>query len=209
MHEFERDYLVIICDSLLRVGRQFQLEPLSFLYERDLQALLFADLFKSFANLGLICPQTACPWAKAAPGHNLTLNPVKSEYPGRPPKSAQLRDRPFDLAIIAPDLKRSERGDPALWHLWVRAAIEIKLLQANEKRGGIRTDQEKLEQYRKKANAEGRPFVGICAVFCYLDNDKRLRELIRGGSAHNPKKIVLDVNEVATVSFSPEGLSSR
>jgi hypothetical protein len=157
-----RGYLDAVALAVRNVAEIFRAQPESFLFECDVQALLFARLFDRLSG----SPITWSPDKKGLPGllnrTTLRLNPVKMEYP------AGLL---FDIAILGletyPDLKA--------WSQPVRVAVELKLWQADTKTGyHFDNDKKKLETYAEKARSEGRNFTGLCVAFCHHRSDWRV-----------------------------------
>lgn len=169
----DRTYLDAVSSVLDGVAETFRREPASFLYERDLQALLFGRLFDRLATSTLAWSGTEL----GLPGlarHPLRLNPVKTEYPS---------DQRFDLAVLAETPDRLFNA----WNQPVRIGIELKLWQADLTGADFRTDREKLDRYRAKAREVPRPFAGVCVAFCHRPDDWRLKEW--GTAAHRIERV--------------------
>jgi hypothetical protein len=150
--------------AVREVAAIFRTQPESFLFERDVQGLLFARLFDRLAG----SPVTWSPEKKGLPGllnrAALRLNPVKTEYPG---------GLLFDVAVLGletyPNLKA--------WFQPVRIAVELKLWQADLRTGyHFDRDKKKLETYAEKAMSEGRRFTGLCIAFCHHRADWRVEK---------------------------------
>jgi len=144
---------------------EFQRNPFNFLYEIDIQAFLFASIYKELRGESLQLkggyhPQTAYP------DHNsISTVPIKCEYPS---------SKKFDIAIIDDerlkhfDRQKAIQEEPLndfFWNQPVIAAIEIKYLQlgdsVSKKIKGLKDDAEKLSNHREK----NRPFLGIALLF--------------------------------------------
>jgi hypothetical protein len=160
----ESGHLEAVSLAVREVAAIFRTQPESFLFERDVQGLLFARLFDRLAS----SPVTWSPEKKGLPGllnrAALRLNPVKTEYPG---------GLLFDVAVLGletyPDLKA--------WFQPVRIAVELKLWQADTQTGyHFDNDKKKLETYAAKARAEGRRFTGLATAFCHHRSDWRVEQ---------------------------------
>ena len=142
---------------------EYQSNPFNFLFERDLQSLLFATAYKRFTKVK-IRMRGGYHGLEAYGGKDyIETIPIKCEYP---------TSRIFDIAMI--DAELVEGYDPAVWqrHNWkndrfwdqrVRAAIELKYLQlgdANSRKAvDVSIDVNKLTDYRKESPR--RRFLGI------------------------------------------------
>jgi hypothetical protein len=192
MVEIEQEYLALTSSAMLNVAKCFCREPESFLYERDLQSLLFARLFDGFAHRALIWRPSLGLWGPTALRRPLLLNPAKSQYPA---------GRLFDLALIAPD---PDPDDPA-WDLWVRVAIEIKLWQVAGSAGSRNEqDLDKLQKYSDDAHSAGRRFTGVSAVFFHDPDFWYLRELRERGVPVDPQALEVPADGIMTVAFAPQ-----
>lgn len=150
--------------AVREVAATFRAQPESFLFEYDVQGLLFARLFDRLAG----SPITWSPDRKGLPGllnrTALKLNPVKMEYPGG------LR---FDIAV----LDSRTHSDQKAWTQPVRVAVELKLWQADLRTGAhFKDDRVKLENYAAKAKANGSDFTGLCIAFCHHRADWRVEK---------------------------------
>lgn len=162
--------LDILHDALRNAIHEYQQSPFNFLYERDLQALVFAILYQGFSASRIRINGGYHPGHYGGNDYIETV-PVKSEYPN---------DWAFDIAIIDGEsvenfdpVKARERGwlnDP-FWNQPVRAAIEIKYCQLGEsvrrKVASVGVGVAKLLEYRDKF--PGRPFLGIALAFVQSD----------------------------------------
>lgn len=157
-------YLEAVKTAVSDVAATFRAQPGSFLFEAEVQALLYARLFEFLAG----SPVTWDLTNKGLPGLGnegpLTLNPVKAEYPA---------GQRFDVALLA---KESRPGLKA-WSQPVRVGIELKLWQADLRTGAhIEGDRQKLERYAAEAMLDGRQFTGLCIAFCHSRDDWRLKQ---------------------------------
>lgn len=149
---------------------EYQKNAFNFLYERDLQSLLFAKLY-NFLSGDLI--EIKGGYVSAYyPGPIISIKtiPVKSEYP--------VTQR-FDVAILdSNNIKHfdqkeaSEKGwksDP-FWCQPVRAAAEIKYYQLGQplvqKVKGVENDLNKLREYSVKYPR----FLGILIIFLQCES---------------------------------------
>jgi len=189
-------YLHAISDSMSVVAAKFRNQPLSFLYESDLQGLLFAELFARLSNLTFswMSPNTNTRWSRILEGKTFIINPVKTEYPS---------GRRFDIAVIQP----GPVLDALPWDQHVRAAIELKYWQADGTGGGFEPDLKKLEDYANEALKDERRFTGVCAVFCYKADERFISEYFPIGVALNPKELSLKEHGVELWVFTPEASS--
>jgi hypothetical protein len=84
----EQHYRRAISESVSVVAAKFRNQPLSFLYESDLQGLLFAELFSRLSDSAFswIPTNTNTRWSRILEGKTFVINPVKTEYrPSTPP----------------------------------------------------------------------------------------------------------------------------
>ncbi len=189
--ELDARYLTTVSKAIKDVVGHFKREPASFLYEADLQGLLFARLFDGLSNSPLPLVPTDKPWAELANGQKLWVNPVKTEYP---------TGRRFDIALIVQEV----RSEWKIWDQHVRAAIEIKFWQVDGTGGGFIRDLEKLNDYGKTAHEDGRQFTGICVVFCHRRDDPDLTEWVSEGKIiKNPVGLTLPANGNVAWAFTP------
>ncbi len=189
--ETDGRYLAAISDVIKDVVGVFKREPASFLYESDLRGLMFARLFDNLSNSLLPWVPADRRWAKLANGQKLWINPVKTEYP---------TSTRFDIALMGPEIL-------AEWKIWeqhVRVAIEIKFWQADGTGGGFVRDVKKLDDYGKAAREDGRPFTGICIVFCHRRDDPYLPEWVADGKiVKNPAELTLPASGDVAWAFTP------
>lgn len=143
---------------------EFRAHPVDFLYESDIQSLLFAKLRHEMREVRYKSEAKDVERLfKSVP----SINPVKTEYS---PNLGESRAR-FDVAVL------SERQDPALkvWNQFCRIAIELKLWQPDGTGALPKDDVEKLRSYRQACNDNGRPFTGIAMVFVHPGAEQRIR----------------------------------
>ncbi|HUX28131.1 MAG TPA: hypothetical protein VMV39_05055 [Terracidiphilus sp.] len=153
---------------------EFSASPMDFLYESDIQSLMFAKLRDEMLYVRY---KFETKDFEERVGFIPIINPVKSEYPS---------DRRFDIAVL------SEKPDPTC-HLWLqpcRIAIEIKFWQVGSG-GHPRRDVDELQLYWQASKINGRPFTGIAMLFVQpaaeqrLEDCKKLGDIICNGS--NPQ----------------------
>jgi hypothetical protein len=190
----EGRYLGAISEAVGYVADEFRKEPASFLYEMDLQGLLFARLFDQLKDLAFPWLSGDKHWSRVAGGRKLVINPVKTEYPS---------GRRFDIALIEPGPK----SEGPAWDLHVRAAIEIKFWQADGSGGGYDRDCVKLKNYAEEAELKGRRFTGVCAVFCHRGDEPFTSEWFSDGVKLNPTDRSLESHGVAVWAFTPKARS--
>lgn len=136
-------------ESLQKITKDFVRSPFDYLYERDIQCVLFADIFNRMRGSPITVASRTIN--NLDPTGRLTINPVKSEYPS---------GTRFDIAIIDAHNNNTTRR---IWNHEVNVAIEIKLWQVDGTGGSIRSDLSKLAEYR--SGREGQ-FLGISLLFC-------------------------------------------
>jgi hypothetical protein len=162
----EQPYLDAVTSALRDVAATFRQQPESFLFEADVQALLFARLFDGLHRYPISWQSADLGMPGFGDRRAFTLNPVKAEFP------AGTR---FDLALLA---QHAQAGVKA-WSQPVRVGIEIKLWQADQRTGArIARDWQKLQRYRELAGKLQRPFTGLCVAFCHSRSDWRLKQWI-------------------------------
>lgn len=186
----ESRYLGALQEALSEVSAKFRQEPASFLYESDLQGLLFTKLFDRLADVPLRWKPDSKRWSIIKGDQALLINPVKTEYP---------TGRRFDIALIEPELPVV---DP-VWDLDVRAAVEIKFWQADGTGGGYDRDFQKLSAYAEEAKKTGRRFTGVCAVFCHRSDESFLSEWFTDRNPINPTNVAIPRHGVLFVVFTP------
>jgi hypothetical protein len=140
--------------AICKTIKQFQEDPLDFLSESDIQALLFVEL-RSATN------EVRYPYA-AEPANRLfgftdpfSIHPVTTEY--------HVSEGKFDIAVL------SEKPDTeeAIWRQPCCIGIEIKLWQPREREPKYLLDVEKLQRYQAKLQNKGREFMGIAMLFVH------------------------------------------
>ena len=147
---------------------EFMVSPFDFLYESDLQALLFSVCRKKLSDQRVFLPGgflKVDDYKDLLDGQNrmgISTSVIKSEYPG---------DHRFDIALLDPDYVYGYEGrevgkvikNDFFWGQPVRAAIELKYLQVSDlpayRRRGFQRDIEKLGQYTPKGK-----FFGLAAL---------------------------------------------
>lgn len=152
---------------------EYQKNPFNFLYEKDLQSLLFSNLYSLLSGDSIEINGGYFSANYPGPILKIKTNPVKSEYPVT---------KRFDVAILDPNnvkhfnqKEASEKGwksDP-FWDQPVRAAAEIKYYQLGQslvqKVKGVELDRAKLRKYF----AQFSHFLGILIVFLQSESLKR------------------------------------
>lgn len=165
---------------------QFQNAPYDFLSERDIQAVLFAELRTATHGLR---------WGYDSSGANsrfgykntLEVHPVFTEY--RSPEGI------FDIAVL------SEDQDPSrdIWRQPCRIAIELKLWQPCEREPAYFKDIDKLRRYQSRLQNTGRAFTGIAMLLVHPCVKKRAPTAIseeRSGMAYPADGVALHlINE--------------
>lgn len=161
------DYIAALHRSITKLVRRFQCNPFDFLYERDLQATLFALLVEEFGDEKITMQGGF--WKAVEYGESSTIRtiPVRCEYPS---------STRFDISIIDPETVRAydkarwqTEGlkNDAFWNQPVLAAVELKYCQIGD-RPGLRkaectVDTEKLRRYLEERGE--RTFCGISVLF--------------------------------------------
>ncbi|MEX8516431.1 hypothetical protein [Leptothrix ochracea] len=172
-------YLKKIRKSINNFITEFQDNPYNFLYEADLQAILFSIAYSNLKT-DQIALHGGYHNTKYYPTDGIiSTSPVKCEYPG----SAR-----FDIAFIDRDdidgydaKTWEERGwrNDRFWELPVCAAIELKYMQIGEKAqyklNGCRKDLEKLRIYSEQT----KEFIGISMLL--IQSDKQFHETLSSG----------------------------
>lgn len=157
--------------------KQYLAQPFDFLYESDIQSLLFCSLRKEFQHKcfvpqakdvnTLFCQSTVRP-----------INPIKSEFPMNLDSSFQR----FDIAILDESQDESHR----IWWQPSRVAIEIKLWQPDGTGGSPRDDVRKLRNYQAERNLLGKPFTGISMLFAHPSTDKWVKNITNDAICSEP-----------------------
>ena len=155
--------------------RQFQRNPFDFLYERDLQAMLFASVFRQLEAYPVTMYGGVHPPAAYGGQTFIKTNPVKCEYPNFALFDVALIDESSVEHYDSTNWKREGWQNDRFWNQRIRAAIELKYLQLGDiptdKAAKFEQDLRKLASYRDR-NGD-RPFLGIAVVFvqsAYLDS---------------------------------------
>ena len=151
------NYIANLHSAIEELVVRFQRNPYDFLYESDLQSMLFSLLERRFADEKIAMTGGYWPSADYGGRETIYIIPVKSEYPldGGPGRGQR-----FDIALIDPSTVRNY--DPEIWPsaglkndaFWtqpVLAAVELKYLQLGEdrrqRRRGCDDDVGKLCRY--------------------------------------------------------------
>ncbi len=188
--------LAAVAAAIRHVADTFRATPASFLYESDLQSLLYARLFEDLSREPILWRPNQNVWDDIAGDKPLVINPVRSEYP-----SGVL----FDVAVLPPKLDDEQNA----WCQPVEIAIEIKFRQADGSGSPFKEDLDKLARYR--ASNAGRPFTGVFVVFCHRASDWMLAEWNAAPPAGlpirlNPDELVLAPGQIVAWSFAPPPL---
>jgi hypothetical protein len=151
--------------AICKTVKQFQDQPLDFLSESDIQALLFVELRNETREIRYLYDAEGANhrfgFSRLGPNRPLRINPVTTEYYIGNGK----QDR-FDVAVLSnkPD------SASAIWRQPCQVAIEIKLWQPGYGEPGYRRDVEKLRRYQEHlqdAFSPGRVFMGIAMLFVH------------------------------------------
>lgn len=175
--------------GIAKLVTKFQHQPFAYLYETDLQALLFSALVTEFENHPITMQGGYRKAAEYGESNNVITIPVKCEYP------SNMR---FDIAIIDPTTVRTydklqwqeqNMKNDAFWDQPVMAAIELKYCQLGYKPRVVKQDCErdirKLTGYLQRERGE-RPFCGISLLF--IQSAEVPQEFFEG------KKLTEDLN---------------
>lgn len=144
---------------------RFVAKPVDFLYESDIQSLLFAILrhemrdvrYKSKAkDVEVFFKST-------------DINPVKTEYP----VNLEGNRGRFDIAVLSSDHDPNFR----IWWQPCRIAVEITLWQPDGTGAGPWDDVKKLQTYWQASQARGLPFTGIAMLFVHPGAEKWLTNI--------------------------------
>ena len=161
------DHVQILHGGIARAIRRFQRNPFDFLFEIDLQALLFARLLDDFESESIVMKGGYHDTRAYGGTDSIRTVPVKCEYP---------TSRAFDIAMI--DSEAVEHFDEArsqerrwandrFWDQRVRVAVELKYYQLGDGRGyrlaGVERDVDKLRRYLEEERS--RRFLGISLLF--------------------------------------------
>jgi hypothetical protein len=167
------DNLAVVHSTIEKFASVFRENTFHFLYESDIQAFLFYELFKSI-NKNIMIEYDVYSRDNYKQERFIETSIVKTEYP---------TTTRFDLAIIddssnyhKDDVKKirtdNELKNEAFWSLPVKIGIEIKYCQLGQKPFDIfnllKKDLEKLSRYPKN----GREFHGIGLLFFQSYSDK-------------------------------------
>jgi len=170
------DYITTIHQGIRDFVSVFQGNSFLFLYEADIQALLYSILFHKFSAERLSIRGGHHPRDVYGGHDSIQTIPVKCEYPT--PRGHESKRGSFDIAVIDPDHLTHYDADRAkangwkndtFWNQYVRVGIEIKYYQIGDslRRLGFDADIEKLRSYSEYS--QGRPFLGIAILFIQSD----------------------------------------
>ena len=161
------DFIAVLHRSIAELVKRFQSNPFDFLYERDLQAMLFSLMVDGFGPVKIAMKGGYWKSDHYGEGDTIRTVPVRCEYPS---------GYVFDLAIIDPQMIRSYDltqwqaaglKNDAFWNQPVMAAVELKYCQlgdrVNLKKAECSVDIEKLKRYQEERGE--RPFCGISLLF--------------------------------------------
>lgn len=147
---------------------EYQRNVFNFLFERDLQSLLFSTAYRHFANESI--RMRGGYHGKSAYGGNDYIDtiPIKCEYP-----TSQV----FDIGLIDSEAiqdyneiqcKQQNWKNDKFWDQAVRAAIELKYYQLGDsysrKVWEVEKDVAKLTEYLKERDGLQHPFLGIALI---------------------------------------------
>jgi len=134
-----------IISSVNYIIELFQENPFNFLYESEIQAVLYSKL-NADANKKIELPVEMEESLKEIGKDSITTNIVRAEYPS---------GKRFDIAIIHPDSKRHRgKGDlnEAFWNENILGAIELKYCQLHQghfvQLMGFKDNLKKLEEFK-------------------------------------------------------------
>lgn len=155
-----------IQQSLYGVVAEFSKNPADFLYESDLQCMLYGNMRNNFSECLI---RSEAKDLEQLFNYRPLINPVKSEYPYN---VEGLRAK-FDLAIL------DDVQDP-LFRIWwqsCKVGIEIKLWQSDGTGNDVFSDVNKLKSYLKIAQSRNKEFTGISLLFVHPCAEKRLAQI--------------------------------
>lgn len=147
---------------------EYQRNVFNFLFERDLQSLLFSTAYRHFADESI--RMRGGYHGKSAYGGEDYIDtiPIKCEYP-----TSQV----FDIALIDPDTimhydkalyEQNNWKNDKFWDQPVCAAIELKYYQLGDsysrKVWEVEKDVAKLTVYHKRRGDTQRSFLGIALI---------------------------------------------
>ncbi len=152
-----------IRQSLAEVIAEFMGNPADFLYESDLQCLLYTSLRHRFSSYLI---QSQAKDLEQLFGYLPLINRVKSEFP----YNIDGLSAKFDLAIL------DHNQDPMrrIWWQPCRFGIELKLWQPDGTGNDVLSDVRKLETYREVAQSRGKHFSGLALLFVHPGAERRL-----------------------------------
>jgi hypothetical protein len=147
-------------DAICKTVKQFQEQPLDFLSESDIQALLFVELRNAMKELRYSYNDKGVNHRFGFP-ERFCIHPVTTEYHVYKGMSDC-----FDIAVLSeePD------SESDIWRQPCRIAIEIKLWQPGYGEPKYRMDVEKLRRYQEHLQntfSPRRKFMGIAILFVH------------------------------------------
>jgi hypothetical protein len=148
---------------------EFMANPVDFLYESDIQSLLFVKLRQEMREIRY---KSEAKEVELLFKSVRSINPVKTEYPLIP---SGLNGR-FDVAVL------SEKHDPAfrIWKQFCRIGIELKLWQSDGTGVSRFDDFERLQSYRRVCNDNRRRFTGIAMIFVHPGAEQWIKDVSGG-----------------------------
>lgn len=172
------DYLEKVHEAINEFVTRYQNNPFDFLYEADIQGILFSIIFKKFET-ERITLRGGYVSNKYPRVDSIKTIPVKCEYPT--PKGHISKTGDFDIAVINPshlihfDSEKAKlkgwKSDP-FWNQDLRIAIEIKYCQLSQdpcrKAKEAGKDIDKLSQYQ--FHSSNSDFLGIVLIFVQHDS---------------------------------------
>jgi hypothetical protein len=164
----DRDAMLIqqLKQAISETVSEFMTYPVDFLYESDIQSLLFAKLRHEMRDVRFRSEaKDVQRFFKFVPN----INPVKTEYP----LSLNGSRARFDVAVL------SNQQDPTLkiWNQFCRIAIEIKLWQPDGTGALPFDDLKKLQTYCQLCNSNKRAFTGIAMLFVHPGAEQWLKSI--------------------------------
>ena len=163
----------ILENAISNIHKEFKESYFNFLYEADIRAKLFSNLYDSFTKSIEISPDLDLNEFGLS-SNGLISNPVKCEYPS---------SEKFDIAVIDEiEIKDNPKIYNDLWNLKLKIAIEIKYCLLGYKPFyyfyTFQNDLNKLKNYKKNYCITN--FTGISLLFIQQkisDSDPLLEEI--------------------------------
>lgn len=199
-----RDHTRLLCNGVVNFIAEFQQNPFKFLYERDIQSVLYARLYDTFYSNTI----------QLVGGYH-----TKEEYGGSTkiktvPVHCEQNDRgrPFDIVLIddgqlipySESTRAAESwANDKFWRQPLRAAIEIKYHQLGDtpsrRINGFNTDYTKLQAY----GDDNRNFLGIALLFVQSLNQDSFRStfssrLVSRAKTISPARIIAKARKPGT-----------